>query len=156
MKDRNWTSANYYWWRIQKEQRDRRQTYRWPQPTWDHKRISKRVSMFTRHQGWHNRDGGVPMALVYSDIKSHFNMPDMTLDNLMEILIVAGKKKARWGFSYDMDLAQVQGGSVFVYPNYTRAVQGHQNIDPRWLNTEELTEDVTGEVYHITDLKKDP
>ena len=95
------------------------------------------------------------MALVYSDIKSHFNMPDMTLDDLMETLIITGKKKARWGFSYNMDQALVQGGSVFVYPNYIRAVQGHQNIDPRWLNTEELTEDVAGEVYHITDLKKD-
>ena len=35
------------------------------------------------------------MALIYSDIKSHFNMPDMTLNNLMEILIVTGRKKAR-------------------------------------------------------------
>ena len=25
MKDRNWTSANYFWWNIQKEERDRRQ-----------------------------------------------------------------------------------------------------------------------------------
>ena len=41
-------------------------------------------------------------------------------------------------------------------PNYTRAVQGHQHIDPRWLITEELTEAVAGEVYHITDLKKIP
>ena len=41
-----------------------------------------------------------------------------------------------------------------MYPNYIRAVQGHQHIDPRWLITEELTEDVTGEVYHITDLKR--
>ena len=75
------------------------------------------------------------MALIYSDIKSHFNMPELTLNDLMEILIVTGKKKARWGFSYDVDLEQVYGGSVFVYPNYTRAVQGHQNIGPRWLNT---------------------
>ena len=64
--------------------------------------------MLTRHQGWHNRDGGVPMVSVYSDIKSHFNMPGVTLDHLMEILIIAGKKKVRWGFSYDMDLAQVR------------------------------------------------
>ena len=55
-----------------------------------------------------------------------------------------------------MDLAQVQGGSVFVYPNYIRAIQGHQNIDHCWLNIEELTEDAAGEVYHITDLTKDP
>ena len=58
------------------------------------------------------------------------------------------------GVSYDVDLEQVYGGSVFVYPNYMRAVQGHQNIDPRWLNARELTEEVTGEVYHLTDLKR--
>ena len=37
-----------------------------------------------------------------------------------------------------------------------KAVQGHQNIDPRWLITRELTEEVTGEVYHLADLKKIP
>ena len=49
------------------------------------------------------------MALVYSDIESRCNMPDMTLDDLMETLIITGKKKARWGFSYNMDQALVQG-----------------------------------------------
>ena len=28
-----------------------------------------------------------------------------------------------------------------------------KNVDARWLDTQELTESVTGEVYHITDLK---
>ena len=75
MRDRNWTSANYFWWKIQSQERERRQRYKWLQPTWERKNISQRVSMLTRHQGWHNRDGGVPMALIYSDIESHFNMP---------------------------------------------------------------------------------
>ena len=92
------------------------------------------------------------MALVYSDIKSHFNMPELTLDWLMEILIVTGRKKARWGFSYGVDLQQIYDG-YGVYPDYIRAIQGHQNVDARWLDTQELTEFVTGEVYHITDLK---
>ena len=97
MKERSWTSANYCWWKIQTEEQDRRQSYNWLRPTWQHKRISSRVSELTRHQGWRNRDGGVPMALIYSDIKSHFNMSELTLNDLMEILIVTGKKKARWG-----------------------------------------------------------
>ena len=63
MKDRNWTSANYFWWRIQREQRDRRQTYDWLRPTWTHKKISKRASMLTRHKGWRNRDGGSAYGL---------------------------------------------------------------------------------------------
>ena len=96
------------------------------------------------------------MALIYSDIKSHFNMPDMTLNNLMEILIVTGKKKARWGFSYGVDLEQVYNGSVFVYPDYIRAIQGHRNVDARWLDTRELTEAITGEDYHSRDLKNIP
>ena len=95
------------------------------------------------------------MALIYSDIKSHFNMPDMTLDWLMEILIVTGRKKARWGFSYGVDLQQIYDG-YGVYPDYIRAIQGHQNVDARWLDTQELTESVTGEVYHLTDLKNIP
>ena len=79
-------------------------------------------------------------------------MPDMTLDWLMEILIVTGRKKARWGFSYGVDLQQIYDG-YGVYPDYIRAIQGHQNVDARWLDTQELTEFVTGEVYHIADLK---
>ena len=96
------------------------------------------------------------MALIYSDIKRHFNMPEMTLSGLMEILIVTGKKKARWGFSYGVDLEQVYNGSVFVYPDYIRAIQGHRNVDARWLDTRELTEAITGEVYRVTDLKNIP
>ena len=69
MKDRNWTSANYFWWKIQKEERYRRQSYNWLRPTWQRKNISSRVSMLTRRKGWHNRAGGVPMASIYSDIK---------------------------------------------------------------------------------------
>ena len=55
-----------------------------------------------------------------------------------------------------MDLEQVYGGSVFVYPNYMRAIQGHKDVDARWLDARELTEAVTGEVYHLTDLKNIP
>ena len=71
------------------------------------------------------------MALIYSDINSHFNMPDLTLDDIMEILFVAGRKKDRWEFAYPLDVQQVLNGVDFAYPNYMRAVQGHQNIDPR-------------------------
>ena len=55
-----------------------------------------------------------------------------------------------------MDLEQVYGGFVFVYPNYMRAIQARKDVDPRWLNARELTEEVTGEVYHLTDLKRVP
>ena len=55
-----------------------------------------------------------------------------------------------------MDLQQVYDGYVTVYPDYIRAIQGHQNVDARWLDTQELTESVTGEVYHLTDLKNIP
>ena len=65
---------------------------------------------------WHNRDGGVPMALIYSDVKSHFNMPDLTLDNLMEILFVTGRKKDRWEFAYVVDVQQVLNGVDFCLP----------------------------------------
>ena len=42
MRDRNWTSANYYWWRIQKEQKERNRNYRWLRPEWIHKKILSR------------------------------------------------------------------------------------------------------------------
>ena len=95
------------------------------------------------------------MALIYSDIKSHFNMPDMALDWLMEILIVTGRKKAHWGFSYGVGLQQIYDG-YGVYPDYTRAIQGRQNVDARWRDTQELAGSVTGKVYHLTDLKNIP
>ena len=56
------------------------------------------------------------MALIYSDIKSHFNMPDLTLDDLMEILFVTGRKKDRWEFAYPLDVQQVLDGWTLPTP----------------------------------------
>ena len=43
MKYHNWTSASWFLMGGQKEERDRRQSYDWLRPTWQHKNIPSRV-----------------------------------------------------------------------------------------------------------------
>ena len=69
------------------------------------------------------------MALLYSDVMAHFNLPELIMKEFMEILLVITQTKERWEFVYD-DWQTVRDGND-SFPYYTRANQGQQHVDLR-------------------------